>query len=162
MKRLSLILIFLCMNVFAVIPQGRYKVTKIQCKTGYTIDFGKVNEYMNYSIYLDVGNTAMAMIANAQTTPNSPIRIHCEMENRGSFTYTQAGKYEGELLNTKASCNSPIWTNILKKRLWGVEEYGVFNYHVNGPHLTIYNEKTITKYKCTQAGDYPIYHYQKI
>lgn len=148
------------MSVFATIPTGNYKVDKIQCKTGKKLKLG--GKFMVYTIYLEVAETEMIMTAKAKSGSWAPFKLNCTQINKGAYVYTQEKKYEGELPNTSAKCNARAWTGILKKKLFGVEEYGEFTYSVKGNKLTIYNPKTVTKYSCDKAGDYPIYYYTKI
>ena len=163
MRRLMKIITFLTLLVsttaFANIPLGTYKVDKIQCKTGKQLKLG--GKFMVYSIMLEVKETEMIMTAKAKSGSWAPFRLNCTQLNRGKYVYTQEGKYEGELPNISASCNNSMWTNILKKRLFGVEEYGVFNYKVNGNKLEVYNADSVTKYSCEAVGDYPVYYYTR-
>lgn len=160
MKLLAMALALFSVNALAAIPTGKYKADKIQCKTGKIMKLG--GQFMVYTIYLDVASTQMTMTATAKSGSWAPFRLDCTQVNRGNYVYTQENKYEGDLPNISVKCNSPAWTSILKKRLFGVEKYGEFNYSVSGKKLTIYNPNTITKYSCDKAGDYPIYHYTKI
>lgn len=152
--------IFITGFALAQIPLGKYKVEKIQCKTGKVMKLG--GKFMVYEIFLDVKATEMVMTAHAKSGSWAPFKLNCTQINKGGFVYTQEGKYEGELPNISAQCNNPMWTNILKKKLFGVEEWGVFNYKVAGDKLEIYNPETVTKYSCDSAGDYPVYYYKKI
>lgn len=147
-------------SALAQIPLGTYKAEKIQCKTGKVMKLG--GKFMVYEIFLDVKASEMVMTARAKSGSWAPFKLDCTQVNRGDYVYTQEGKYEGELPNISAKCNNPMWTNILKKKLFGVEEWGVFTYQVNGDKLKIFNPDTVTKYSCDTAGDYPIYHYKKI
>jgi hypothetical protein len=103
----------------------------------------------------------MTMTANANSGRWAPFKLNCTQVNQGEYTYTQENKYEGDLPNISVKCNNSAWTSILKKRLFGVEKYGEFNYEVNGDKLTIFNPNTITKYSCDKNGDYPVYRYTK-
>lgn len=145
---------------FAAIPHGQYKIEKIQCKTGHVMKLG--GAFMVYDILLNVGEGIMTMTATANSRPWAPFRLRCTQVNKGSYTLTQVNTYEGDLPNTSVECNAETWTNILKKKLFGVEAYGTFTYNVQGNKLTIFNPNTITKYSCDGAGDYPIYYYNKI
>lgn len=147
-------------SAMAQIPLGKYKAEKIQCKTGKVMKLG--GKFMVYEIFLDVKASEMVMTAVAKSGSWAPFKLNCSQVNRGSYVYTQEGKYEGELPNISAKCNNAMWTAILKRKLFGVEEYGVFNYRVNGNRVQIFNPDTITKYSCDGAGDYPVYHYKKI
>ncbi len=147
-------------TTFAQIPLGKYKAEKIQCKTGKVMKLG--GKFMAYGIFLDVKATEMIMTAHAKSGSWAPFKLDCTQVNKGSYVYTQEGKFEGELPNISAKCNNSMWTGILKKKLFGVEEWGVFNYTVNGDKVKIFNPDTVTKYSCDKAGDYPIYHYKKI
>lgn len=144
----------------AQIPLGKYKAEKIQCKSGKTMKLG--GKFMVYEIFLDVKQTEMVMTANANSGSWAPFKLNCTQLNKGSYVYTQEGKYEGELKNISAKCNNAMWEAILKKKLFGVEEYGVFNYKVNGPKVEVFNPNTVTKYSCDGPGDYPIYYYTKL
>lgn len=146
-------------TAFATIPEGRYKVDKIQCKTGKQLKLG--GRFMVYSLLLDVGATSWKMTAKAKSGSWAPFRLDCTQINRGKFTYTAEGKLEGDLPNESVECNAAAWTEILKRRLFGVEEFGVFNYKIQGNKLEIYNPNTVTKYSCDAAGDYPVYYYTK-
>lgn len=159
MKIITLIALLISTAAFANIPLGTYKVDKIQCKTGKTLKLG--GKFMVYEIFLEVKEAEMIMTANAKSGSWAPFRLNCSQVNRGKYVYTQEGKYEGDLRNISASCNNDMWTRILKKRLFGIEEYGEFNYTVSGNKLTTYNVNTVTKYSCEAAGDYPIYYYTK-
>jgi hypothetical protein len=160
MKLLALLTMMISTQVLANIPTGKYKADKIQCKTGKVMKLG--GKFMIYSIYLDVAATNMVMTARAKSGSWAPFKLDCTQVNKGSYVYTQENKYEGELPNVSVKCNAAAWTAILKKKLFGVEKYGEFNYKVSGKKLTIYNPNTVTKYSCDSAGDYPIYHYSKI
>lgn len=158
--KLTIILTLLTSMAFANIPSGTYKVDKIQCKTGKELKLG--GKFMTYSIYLNVTEESMKMTAVAKAGKWAPFKLNCTQINEGSFVYTQENKYEGELVNTSVNCNSKMWTAILKKKLFGVEEYGEFSYLVDGNELTIFNPNTVTKYSCDADGDYPTYYYTKI
>lgn len=160
MKLLALLTILVSTQVLANIPTGKYKADKIQCKTGKALKLG--GKFMVYTITLDVTDTNMVMTAKAKSGSWAPFKLNCTQVNKGSYVYTQENKYEGDLPNTSVKCNAAAWTAILKKKLFGVEKYGEFNYKVKGKKLTIYNKNTITKYSCDKAGDYPIYYYTKI
>ncbi len=157
-----LIALALCCSSFAQanIPQGKYQIEKIQCKSGKVLKLG--GKFMVYKIYLDVGAGSITMTATANSGSWAPFKLNCTQVNEGQFTYTQEGKYEGDLPNKSVKCNAKAWEQILRKKLFGVEEYGTFNYQVNGNQVIIYNPQTITKYSCDQSGDYPIYHYKRI
>ena len=159
MKFLITLLLVLSINTFANIPAGRYKVDKIQCKSGKVMKLG--GRFMVYNILLDVTQSNWKMTAIAKSGSWAPFRLNCTQINEGSFTYTQENKLEGELPNTSVKCNAATWTRILKQRLFGVEKYGEFTYQVQGKKLSIYNPNTVTKYSCDKAGDYPIYYYTK-
>lgn len=159
MKTILMALV-LASSAFAQIPHGKYEVEKIQCKSGKVMKLG--GKFMVYKIFLDVKEKEMVMTAKAKSGSWAPFKLDCTQLNRGKYVYTQEGKYEGELPNISAKCNNSMWTNILKKKLFGVEEWGVFNYKVSGKKLTIFNPNTVTKYSCDKAGDYPVYHYKKI
>ncbi len=160
MKLIILMLTVLSLNVYSNIPEGRYQVEKIQCTTGKTLKLG--GKFMVYKIYLDVSNGLMKMTAKANSGSWAPFKLNCTQVNEGSFTYTQEGKYEGELPNTSVRCNAKAWTRILKKKLFGVEKFGEFSYAVNGDKLVISNPDTVTKYSCDKNGGYPVYYYKKI
>lgn len=160
MKLMILMLTLVTTTAFANIPLGKYQVEKIQCKTGKTMKLG--GKFMLYTIFLEVSENYMVMTANAKSGSWAPFKLNCTQVNKGKYVYTQQNVYEGDLPNISVQCNSPAWTNILKKRLFGVEKYGVFNYQVNGNKLTVYNENTMTKYSCDKPGDYPIYYYKKL
>ena len=159
MKLMALFLILISASSMATIPTGRYKVDKIQCKTGKELKLG--GRFMVYSLLLDVADSSWKMTAKAQSGSWAPFRLNCTQINVGKFTYTAEGKLEGDLPNESVECNSPAWTEILKRKLFGVEEYGEFTYKVDGRKLEIYNPNTITKYSCDRAGDYPIYYYTR-
>lgn len=159
-KFLVLSLLLISVTAMANIPTGKYKVEKIQCNTGHVMKLG--GKFMVYEIYLDVTDHEMIMTANADSGSWAPFKLHCTQVNKGSFVYTAEGKYEGDLPNISTKCNNAAWTNILKKKLFGVEEYGEFNYEVNGDKLVIFNPNTVTKYSCDKTGGYPIYYYTKI
>lgn len=150
----------LSFNVFSTIPVGQYKVEKIQCQSGKVMKLG--GKFMVYEIFLKVTEVDLTMTAKAKSGSWAPFRLDCTQVNRGQFVHTQEGKFEGELVNVAVECNSPAWTAILKKKLFGVEQYGVFDYKVNGKELVIFNKNTITKYSCDKSGDYPIYFYKKL
>jgi hypothetical protein len=156
---LSSIILIMSSVVLAEIPTGTYKVDKIQCKTGYALKLG--GKFMEYAVYLDVRSTEMTMRVSAKAGSWAPFRLNCSQENKGRIVYTAENKYEGDLPMTKAKCNAETWTNIIKKKQFGVEAYGEFNYKVAGKKLMIWNPSTINKYKCTKSGDYPIYYYSK-
>lgn len=160
MTKLSLVLALLSFNAFATIPTGKYQVDKIQCSTGKVMKLG--GKFMVYKIFLDVGEGEMVMTAKANSGSWAPFKLNCTQVNKGTFTYTQENKYEGELPNVSVKCNASVWTSILKKKLFGVETYGEFDYTVNGDKLTISNPNTVTKYSCAKTGGYPVYHYTKI
>lgn len=160
MKFLLTLLVLLSVSAFANIPDGKYKVDKIQCSTGKIMKLG--GKFMVYEIYLDIAGSKMTMTAKADSGSWAPFRLHCTQVNEGSFVYTKEGKYEGDLPNTSTKCNADAWTSILKKKLFGVEEYGEFTYLVSGNKLEVYNPNTITKYSCDKTGGYPIYYYTKI
>ncbi|MCT4640973.1 MAG: hypothetical protein N4A33_01665 [Bacteriovoracaceae bacterium] len=155
-----LLALLLSVSAFATIPTGKYQVEKIQCKTGKVMKLG--GKFMIYTIYLNVSDTKMKMTAKAKAGSWAPFKLDCTQINEGEYVHTSEGKYEGELPNISTKCNNARWTKILKKKLFGVEEYGEFNYTVNGNKLVIFNPNTITKYSCDKAGDYPIYYYKKI
>ena len=156
---LSALLLMISSAVLAEIPTGTYKVDKIQCKTGYTMKLG--GKFMEYAVYLDVKPTQMTMKVSAKSGSWAPFKLNCLQENKGRIVYTAENKYEGDLPMVNAKCNAETWTNIIKKKQFGVEAYGEFNYKVVGNKLTIWNPSTINKYKCTESGDYPIYYYTK-
>jgi hypothetical protein len=161
MKTLMSILMMVFANLsFANIPEGNYKIEKIQCQSGKVMKLG--GKFMIYEIFLKVSGNQMTMTAKANSADWAPFKLNCTQVNQGQFQYTTSGQYEGELPNINVECNNPSWTNILKKRLFGVEEFGTFEYSVNGNQLVIQNKDTITKYSCDQSGDYPIYFYKKI
>lgn len=161
MRILAILMMFVSATAMANIPTGRYKVDKIQCtKSGKELKLG--GRFMVYTILLDVEATAWTMTAIAESGSWAPFRLNCTQINKGKFTYTAEGQLEGDLPNESVACNNPAWTRILKQRLFGVEEFGVFTYKVSGNNLEIYNPNTITKYSCDEiAGDYPIYYYTK-
>lgn len=159
-KMMFVVFLSLSWSVFSHIPTGNYKVEKIQCKSGKVMKLG--GKFMAYEIFLKVAESEMTMTAKAKSHDWSPFRLNCVQINHGTFQYTHDGEFDGELPNVNVECNNEAWTNILKKRLFGVEERGLFQYKVNGKQLEIYNSNTITKYSCDAAGDYPIYFYQKI
>ncbi len=160
MKLLVLITMLVSFGAMANIPVGKYKVEKIQCTGGKVMKLG--GKFMVYEIFLDVSDSEMVMTANAKSGSWAPFRLDCTQVNKGTFTYTQEGKYEGDLPNTSVKCNAATWTRILKKKLFGVEEYGEFTYVVNGNKLTISNPNTVTKYSCDKDGGYPVYYYNKL
>lgn len=145
---------------FAQIDEGRYKAQKIQCKSGKTLKLG--GKFMIYDIYLEIKDNRMTMTAIAKSGDWAPFRLNCTQLNQGNFTYTKENTYEGELPNISVSCNSPAWTAILQRKLFGVEEFGEFTYAQSAGQLIIHNSQTVTKYSCDAPGDYPIYYYQKI
>lgn len=158
--KLVLLVSILSLSVFANIPEGRYQIEKIQCSTGKVLKLG--GKFMVYKIFLDVGEGVMKMTATANSGSWAPFKLNCTQVNEGTFTYTQEGKYEGELPNTLVECNAPAWTRIMKKKLFGVEEFGTFDYQVVENKLTISNPDTVTKYSCDKTEGYPVYHYIKI
>jgi hypothetical protein len=160
MKIILVLLMFVSLNSMANIPTGNYKVEKIQCTGGKIMKLG--GKFMVYEIFLDVSTTEMVMTANAKSGSWAPFKLNCTQINKGKFTYTQENKYEGELPNISVKCNADTWTRILKKKLFGVEDFGEFTYAVNGNKLTISNPNTITKYSCDKDGGYPVYHYIKL
>lgn len=160
MKLLIMATVLMASQAFGQIPSGLYKVDSIKCKTGKVMKLG--GKFMTYEIYLDVAQSSMKMTARAKSGSWAPFKLDCTQTNEGTFTYTQEGKFEGELPNTAVSCNASAWESILKKKLFGVEEFGEFTYTVNADKLTIFNPNTVTKYSCDKAGDYPIYEYTKL
>ena len=158
--RLTLLALLFCLSALAEIPNGKYVAKKIVCKSGDALKLG--GKFMAYKIYLTINDGNMMMEAIAKSESWAPFKLNCTQINEGTFTYTKEGKFEGELPNTSVKCNSPAWTNILKKRLFGVEEFGEFTYSVSGNSVVIYNPNTITKYSCDKAGDYPVYYYNKL
>jgi hypothetical protein len=144
----------------ANIPTGKYQVEKIQCKSGHTMKLG--GKFMVYSIFLDIEDTKMKMTAIAKSGSWAPFKLDCTQVNQGAYVNTHEFKFEGDLPNTSVKCNAAAWESILKKKLFGVEEYGEFTYQVSENKLVISNPNTITKYSCDKAGDYPIYHYTKL
>ena len=144
----------------ANIPLGKYKAEKIQCKTGKVMKLG--GKFMVYDLELEIKAKEMIMTVVAKSGDWAPFKLNCTQINRGEYVNTQENKYEGELPNISAKCNNDMWTNILKKKLFGVEEYGEFTYRASGNKLVIYNPNTVTKYSCDKPGDYPIYTYKKI
>ena len=144
----------------ANIPNGNYKIEKIQCQSGKVMKLG--GKFMIYEIFLKVSGNEMTMTAKANSADWAPFKLNCTQVNQGQFQYTQAGQFEGDLPNISVECNNPSWTNILKKRLFGVEQFGTFDYSFDGSQLVIQNKDTITKYSCDQNGDYPIYYYKKL
>ncbi|MAZ50068.1 MAG: hypothetical protein CME65_16010 [Halobacteriovoraceae bacterium] len=159
MRIVALLMMLVSTTVLANIPVGRYKVDKIQCKTGKELKLG--GRFMVYTILLDVEETSWIMTAKAKSGSWAPFKLDCTQINKGKFTYTAEGKLEGDLPNESVACNNPAWTRILKSKLFGVEEFGEFTYKVSGNKLEIYNPNTITKYSCDSAGDYPVYYYTK-
>jgi len=145
--------------VLANIPDGNYKIEKIQCRSGKVMKLG--GKFMIYEIFLKVTNNEMIMTAKANSADWAPFKLNCTQVNQGQFRYIQLGQYEGDLPNISVECNNSSWTNILKKRLFGVEQFGTFDYSFDGSYLIIQNKDTITKYSCDQNGDYPIYFYKK-
>jgi hypothetical protein len=158
--KLSLIVLLLSFSAMANIPHGRYQVEKIQCTTGKVLHLG--GKFMVYKIFLDVTEGNMRMTATANSGSWAPFKLNCTQVNEGTFTYTQEGKYEGDLPNTLVKCNAQAWIRIMKKKLFGVEKFGTFDYKITGNKLTISNPDTMTKYSCEKTGGYPIYHYKKI
>jgi hypothetical protein len=144
----------------ADIPTGKYQVENIKCKSGHVMKLG--GKFMTYSIFLDVDSTNMKMTAIAKSGSWAPFKLNCTQVNEGSYVNTQENRYEGDLPNTSVKCNAKAWEGILKKKLFGVEEFGEFTYQVNGNKLIIFNPNTVTKYSCDKADDYPIYFYKKI
>ena len=159
MRLIAILMMLTTVGAYANIPVGQYKVDKIQCKTGKELKLG--GRFMVYSLLLDVEATSWKMTAIAKSGSWAPFRLDCTQINVGKFTYTSEGKLEGDLPNESVECNSPAWTEILRRKLFGVEEYGEFTYKVDGRKLEIYNPNTITKYSCDSAGDYPIYYYAR-
>ena len=159
MRLIAIIMMLTTVGAYANIPVGQYKVDKIQCKTGKELKLG--GRFMVYSLLLDVEATSWKMTAIAKSGSWAPFRLDCTQINVGKFTYTSEGKLEGDLPNESVECNSPAWTEILRRKLFGVEEFGEFTYKVDGRKLEIYNPNTITKYSCDSAGDYPIYYYTR-
>ena len=160
MKLIAVLLMSLSFTTMATIPVGQYQVEKIQCSTGKVLHLG--GKFMVYKILLDVTDSKMTMTATANSGSLAPFKLNCTQVNEGSFTYTQEGKYEGDLPNTIVKCNSKPWIAIMKKKLFGVEAYGEFSYALDGDKMTISNPNTITKYSCEKEGGYPIYHYIKV
>ena len=160
MKFMTLALALLSTSAFATIPTGKYQVEKIQCSTGKVMKLG--GKFMVYKIFLEVGDGVMEMTAKANSGSWAPFKLNCTQVNRGTFTYTQENKYEGELPNVSVKCNSSVWTSLLKKKLFGVEKYGEFTYKIEGNNLTIFNPNTVTKYSCAKTGGYPVYYYKKM
>ncbi len=156
----SLLILVFSMQVFANIPDGNYKAEKIQCKSGKVMKLG--GKFMSYEIFLKVAGNTMTMTAHAKSAEWAPFKLQCVQTNQGHFHYTQNGQYEGDLPNISAECNNAAWTSILKKKLFGVEQFGTFEYTVSNNELIIKNKDTITKYSCDQADDYPIYYYKKL
>ena len=153
-----LITTFLSVNLYANLPTGSFKIEKIQCKTGHIMDVG--GKFMVYDILLDITDKNIKMTATVEGGDWMPGTLNCEQINYGRYTNTRENQYEGDLPNIKTKCNNAAWTAMLKRWLFGVEEYGTFTYKVNGKRLVIYNKDTITKYSsCDKPGDYPIYHY---
>ncbi len=160
MKKMTLLFLSLmAMSAAADIPDGRYLLEKIECSTGKVLKQG--GKFVTYQLFLDINAPVMKMTALAKSGSWAPFKLDCTQINEGSFIYTQEGKYEGDLPNTSVKCNADAWTNILKKRLFGVEEFGTFDYELNGDKLTISNPNTVTKYSCEETGGYPIYHYNR-
>ena len=159
MRLIAILMMLTTVGAYANIPVGQYKVDKIQCKTGKELKLG--GRFMVYSLLLDVEATSWKMTAIAKSGSWAPFRLDCTQINVGKFTYTSEGKLEGDLPNESVECNSPAWTEILRRKLFGVEEFGEFTYKVDGRKLEIYNPNTITKYSCDSAGDYPIYYYTR-
>lgn len=159
-KLAYLFLIYSSFSALAVIPEGTYKATKIQCKSGKVMKLG--GKFIIYDIFLDVKPNEMMMTAKAYSGDWAPFKLQCTQINKGTISYISEEKYSGSLPNTFVECNNPTWTKLLKKRLFGVENQGTFNYKVSGDELMIFNAATVTKYSCDQAGDYPIYYYKKI
>lgn len=155
-----LILLIFSLPAMANIPMGNYQVEKIECKNSKKV-LKLGGKFMIYTINLKVDAGVMTMTAIANSGSWAPFTLNCTQINQGKFVYTKENTYEGELANISASCNNALWTNILKKKLFGVEEYGEFTYKMNGNKLEIFNPKTITKYSCTTPSDYPVYYYKK-
>lgn len=158
--KLILTLLFFTSTAMANIPNGTYQVDKVQCKSGKVLKLG--GKFMVYNIKLAIASGRWEMTAIAKSGSWAPFKLNCTQINKGKFTYTQENKLEGDLPNSSVKCNSPAWTSILKRRLFGVEEYGEFTYKVKGKKLTLFNPSTVTKYSCDKAGDYPIYYYSKL
>lgn len=151
--------LFLSMNALAQIPTGSYILEKIQCKGDKTLKLG--GKFMQYKITLDVTEGLMKMTAVAKNGSWAPFKLRCTQINEGKFSYTGDNTYEGNLGLLSVKCNAATWENILRKQLFGVEDQGNFEYHVNGNKLTIENPDTITKYSCEKTNTYPVYHYIK-
>lgn len=159
--KLVIMLMFFSVSAFATIPVGNYQVEKIQChKSQKVLKLG--GKFMVYTIKLNVQETQMVMTATAKSGSWAPFKLNCEQVNKGKIVYTKENTYEGDLPNVTAKCNNSVWTGILKKKLFGVENYGEFTYSFENNKLTIFNPKTITRYSCTDNGDYPVYFYKKI
>lgn len=161
MKYLFALLIFLLsFPAAAEIPLGNYEITKIQCQSGKILQLG--GSYMRYHVYLNFTDTKMTMTAQMKSLTSNKQALECVQINSGEYVYTQDNKFEGELENKSIKCNAKAWERILKKKAFGVEEYGEFTYSIRGDELIISNPNTITRYSCRNTGDYPIYHYKKI
>lgn len=143
-----------------MIPDGDYKIEKIQCKSGKTLKLG--GKFLIYDIFLNINSNEMTMTAKAHAGDWAPFKLECTQVNKGNFTYISSDQYEGSLPNISVQCNNDMWTNILKKKLFGVENFGKFSFTTEANQLVIYNKDTVTKYSCDQANDYPIYYYNKI
>ena len=160
MKLFILLSLFVSTTAMATIPTGKYLLDKIQCKTGKTLKLG--GKFMTYKITLDVTESDMVMTAKAKSGSWAPFKLSCTQINKGTFVYTKENTYEGDLPKDSIRCNAKAWVKILQKKQFGVEKYGEFTYSVNGNKLTSFNPKTITKYSCKGANNYPIYHYTKV
>lgn len=160
MKTIAILLTVLSLPVLANIPEGSYVAEKIQChKSKKVLKLG--GKFMVYKIQLNVTPKDLTMIATANSGSWAPFKLNCTQVNKGRIVYTRENTYEGDLPNVSVKCNNAVWTNILKKKLFGVEKYGEFTYNVSGNKVVIFNPKTTTRYSCDQSGDYPVYYYTK-
>jgi hypothetical protein len=159
MKALAFLLVLVSISSFADIPTGKYRLEKIQCKSGKVLKLG--GKFMQYNVTLDVTDADMKMTAIAKSADWAPFKLNCTQINFGKFSYSGDSQFSGSLPMTSVKCNAKTWENILRKQLFGVEAEGVFTYNVSGNKLTIENSNTITKYSCEKTNSYPVYHYTK-
>ncbi|MBL7664304.1 MAG: hypothetical protein JNM93_04175 [Bacteriovoracaceae bacterium] len=153
--------LFLNFSSFAIIPDGNYTIEKIECEKGKQgLKLG--GKFMSYDIKLKVKADEMWMTVSAKTNDWASFILNCTQTNYGTFKYTKANEYYGELRLTDAKCNADAWSGYLRKKAYGTQALGYAEYKYADNKLVVKNLDTEMLFSCDKDEDgVPIYYYKR-
>ncbi len=157
----TILALIVSLSVFANIPNGNYVLDSIKCNDGTPLKLG--GKFIQYNVLLDVAGDTMTMSVNAKSGSWAPFKLNCQQRNVGKFTIIDSTQYQGYMRIDTVNCNNATWTDVIRKKAFGVEnDEVVFDYSFSGNKLTIHNPKTKNNFKtCEKKGKTPVYYYTK-